>query len=76
MLKKRRACNEIRCKQKDSYRSGTCSLSSLQNNGRMKILRIYFKTKTYLALALLVTVLASNAYGDDEVYYCAQTDNI
>ena len=30
--------------------------------------------KTYLALALLITVLAGNAYGDDEVYYCAETD--
>ena len=30
--------------------------------------------KTYLALALLVTVLAGNAYGEDEVYYCAETD--
>ena len=31
--------------------------------------------KTYLALALLITVLAGNAYGDDEIYYCAGTDN-
>ena len=31
-------------------------------------------TKTYLALALLITVLAGNAYGDDEIYYCAETD--
>jgi hypothetical protein len=31
-------------------------------------------TKTYLALALLITVLAGNAYGDDEIYYCADTD--
>ena len=30
--------------------------------------------KTYLALALLVTVLAGNAYGEGEVYYCAETD--
>ena len=29
-------------------------------------------TKTYLALALLITVLAGNAYGDEEeVFYCA-----
>ena len=27
--------------------------------------------KTYLALALLITVLAGNAYGEDEIYYCA-----
>ena len=33
-------------------------------------------TKTYLALALLITVLACNAYGEDEVYYCADTDAI
>ena len=32
-------------------------------------------TKTYLALALLITVLAGNAYGKDEVYYCAEIDN-
>ena len=32
-------------------------------------------TKTYLALALLITVLAGNAYGEDEVYYCAMTDS-
>ena len=32
-------------------------------------------TKAYLALALLITVLAGNAYGDDEIYYCAETDN-
>ena len=31
--------------------------------------------KTYLALALLITVLAGNAYGEDEVYYCAETDS-
>ena len=31
-------------------------------------------TKTYLALALLITVLAGNAYGEDEVYYCAEID--
>ena len=31
--------------------------------------------KTYLALALLITVLAGNAYGDDEIYYCAETDS-
>ncbi len=37
--------------KKITHRSSTCSLSSLQNNGRMNILRIYFKTKTYLALA-------------------------
>jgi hypothetical protein len=30
--------------------------------------------KTYLALALLITVLAGNAYGEGEVYYCADTD--
>ena len=30
--------------------------------------------KTYLALALLVTVLTVNAYGDDEIYYCAETE--
>ena len=30
-------------------------------------------TKTYLALALLITVLAGNAYGEDEIYYCAGT---
>ena len=34
----RRVFNEIRCKQKNSYRSSTCSLSSLQNNGRMNII--------------------------------------
>jgi hypothetical protein len=34
-----------------------------------------FNTMTkYLAIALLVTVLAGNAYGDDEIYYCAETD--
>ena len=32
-------------------------------------------TKTYLALALLITVLAGNAYGEDEVYYCADIDS-
>ena len=32
-------------------------------------------TKTYLALALLITVLAGNAYGEAEVYYCAETDS-
>ena len=32
-------------------------------------------TKTYLALALLITVLAGNAYGEDEVYYCADIGN-
>jgi hypothetical protein len=32
-------------------------------------------TKTYLTLALLITVLAGNAYGEDEVYYCAETGN-
>ena len=32
-------------------------------------------TKTYLALALLVTVLAGNAYGEGEVYYCAETED-
>ena len=31
--------------------------------------------KTYLALALLITVLAGNAYGEGEVYYCAETDS-
>jgi hypothetical protein len=31
--------------------------------------------KTYLALALLINVLAGNAYGDDEIYYCAETDS-
>ena len=31
-------------------------------------------TKAYLALALLITVLAGNAYGEDEIYYCAETD--
>ena len=31
-------------------------------------------TKTYLALALLITILAGNAYGEDEVYYCAEID--
>ena len=31
--------------------------------------------KTYLALALLVTFLAGNAYGEDEVYYCAEIGN-
>jgi hypothetical protein len=31
--------------------------------------------KTYLALALLVTVLEGNAYVDDEIYYCAETDS-
>jgi len=31
-------------------------------------------TKTYLALALLITVLAGNAYGEDEVYYCVEID--
>jgi hypothetical protein len=31
-------------------------------------------TETYLALALLVTVLAGNAYGDHEIYYCVETD--
>ena len=31
--------------------------------------------KTYLALALLITVLAGNAYGEDEIYYCAETDS-
>ena len=30
-------CNEIRCKQKNSYRSRTCSLPSLQNDGWMNI---------------------------------------
>ena len=30
--------------------------------------------KTNLALALLDTVLAGNAYGDDEIYYCAETE--
>ena len=34
---KEEVCNEIRCKQKNSYRSRTCSLPSLQNDGRMKI---------------------------------------
>ena len=29
-------------------------------------------TKTYLALALLITVLAGNAYGESEVYYCSE----
>jgi hypothetical protein len=33
------------------------------------------KMKTYLALALLVTVLGGNAYGEDEVYYCAEIGN-
>jgi len=32
-------------------------------------------TKTYLALALLITVLAGNAYGEDEVYYCVDTNS-
>jgi hypothetical protein len=43
----------------------------------MKIMQIREKimTKAYLALALLITVLAGNAYGEDEVYYCAETDN-
>ena len=31
--------------------------------------------KTYLALALLITVLAGNAYGDGEIYYCAETED-
>jgi hypothetical protein len=33
--------------------------------------------KTYLALALLITgfLLAGNAYGEDEVYYCVETDS-
>ena len=33
--------------------------------------------KTYLALAFLITgfLLAGNAYGEDEVYYCAETDS-
>jgi hypothetical protein len=31
--------------------------------------------KTYLPLALLITVLAGNAYGEDEVYYCAEIGN-
>lgn len=31
-------------------------------------------TKKYLALGLLITVLAGNAYGEDEIYYCAETD--
>ena len=31
--------------------------------------------KTYLALALITGLLvAGNAYGEDEVYYCAMTD--
>jgi len=30
-------------------------------------------TKTYLALALLITVLVGNAYGEDDVYYCTVT---
>ena len=34
-------CNEIRCKQKNSYRSRTCSLPSLQNDGRMNIFMGY-----------------------------------
>ena len=33
-------------------------------------------TKTYLALALLITVLAGNAYGEDEVYYCVTTKSV
>ena len=33
--------NEIRCKQKNSYRSRTCSLPSLQNDGRMNIFMGY-----------------------------------
>ena len=29
----------------------------------------------YLSIAILLTVfLAGNAYGDDQVYYCAETD--
>ena len=32
--------------------------------------------KTYLALALLITVLAGNAYGEDEVYYCVTTKSV
>ncbi len=33
--------------------------------------------KTYLALAFLITgfLLAGNAYGEDEVYYCAEIDS-
>ena len=33
--------------------------------------------QAYLALAFLITVflLAGNAYGEDEVYYCAETDS-
>ncbi len=34
-------------------------------------------TKTYLALAFLITVfLASDAYGEEEIYYCAETASI
>jgi hypothetical protein len=32
--------------------------------------------KTYLALALLITVLAGNAYGEDEVYYSVTTKSV
>jgi hypothetical protein len=31
--------------------------------------------KTYLALALLITVLVDNAYGEDGIYYCADIDS-
>ena len=33
--------------------------------------------KTYLALALLITgfLLVGDAYGEDEVYYCAEIDS-
>ena len=32
-------------------------------------------TKIYLSIAILLTsFLAGNAYGEDEVYYCAETD--
>jgi len=40
-FKIRGAFNEIRCKQKNSYRSRTCSLPSLQNDGRMNIFMGY-----------------------------------
>ena len=32
-------------------------------------------TRTFLALALLITILVGNAYGEDEVFYCAETNS-
>ena len=33
-------------------------------------------TRTYLCISILITgfLMAGNAYGEDEVYYCAETD--